>query len=478
MARAGELPHSPYYGSDRFDAALADPARRDVRLDRRPRARRSPLAERAGRARLDRPSGATATATASSSTSGARRAGLLNQGWKDSGDAIRDRDGREADAADRARRGPGLRLRREAPDGRARAGCAARSSSPAGSIARPTSSSAASRRRSGSRTSATTRWPSTARSARLDAIGSNAGQCLWTGIVSPARARDVADRLLGPGAVLRLGDPDLRRRTSPATTRSATTPGTVWPHDTSLIAAGLKRYGFHDEANRIVGHVFEAAQHFDDVPPAGAVLRLRPRLGRRCRCRTRSPARRRRGRPGRRSCSSQTMLGLRAHADRRRAGAAPAEPARTGSARSRSRTSGSATRRSTCCSTAGAGRRGGGPAQGRRRLRHDPALSAVLPPADPTDRVATSGELLADAGARLRAARLRDGPARRGGAARVRDRRRPDDDPRPSRRAGRAGGGGTVRGRVGAAAGRRAGRVHPRDQGVPRARLRDRRARR
>ena len=33
---------------------------------------------------------------------------------------------------------------------------------------------------------------------QVDAIASNAGQCLWTGIVSPSRARDVADRLLSP----------------------------------------------------------------------------------------------------------------------------------------------------------------------------------------------------------------------------------------------------------------------------------------
>jgi glycogen debranching enzyme len=39
--------------------------------------------------------------------------------------------------------------------------------------------------------------------------------------------------------------------------------GSVWPHDTSLIAAGLKRYGFEDESNRLVGRVFEAAQQFD-----------------------------------------------------------------------------------------------------------------------------------------------------------------------------------------------------------------------
>ena len=29
--------------------------------------------------------------------------------------------------------------------------------------------------------------------------------------------------------------------------------GTVWPHDVSLIAAGFKRYGRHEEANRLVG---------------------------------------------------------------------------------------------------------------------------------------------------------------------------------------------------------------------------------
>jgi glycogen debranching enzyme len=40
--------------------------------------------------------------------------------------------------------------------------------------------------------------------------------------------------------------------------------GTVWPHDTAIIAAGLKRYGFHEEANRIVGALFEAAQAFGE----------------------------------------------------------------------------------------------------------------------------------------------------------------------------------------------------------------------
>ena len=35
--------------------------------------------------------------------------------------------------------------------------------------------------------------------------------------------------------------------------------GTVWPHDNSLIAAGLARYGFREEANRIAMALLEAA---------------------------------------------------------------------------------------------------------------------------------------------------------------------------------------------------------------------------
>jgi glycogen debranching enzyme len=40
--------------------------------------------------------------------------------------------------------------------------------------------------------------------------------------------------------------------------------GTVWPHDVSLIAAGFKRYGHHDEANLLIGRIFQASQHFAD----------------------------------------------------------------------------------------------------------------------------------------------------------------------------------------------------------------------
>jgi glycogen debranching enzyme len=37
--------------------------------------------------------------------------------------------------------------------------------------------------------------------------------------------------------------------------------GTVWPHDNSLIAHGLARYGFRDEANRVILAMLQAAKH-------------------------------------------------------------------------------------------------------------------------------------------------------------------------------------------------------------------------
>jgi glycogen debranching enzyme len=38
--------------------------------------------------------------------------------------------------------------------------------------------------------------------------------------------------------------------------------GTVWPHDNSLIAAGLTRYGYRKEAARVAQVLFEAATYF------------------------------------------------------------------------------------------------------------------------------------------------------------------------------------------------------------------------
>jgi glycogen debranching enzyme len=43
--------------------------------------------------------------------------------------------------------------------------------------------------------------------------------------------------------------------------------GSVWPHDNALIAAGLARYGFLAEAQRILLDLLDAAACFDDRLP-------------------------------------------------------------------------------------------------------------------------------------------------------------------------------------------------------------------
>jgi glycogen debranching enzyme len=87
---------------------------------------------------------------------------------------------------------------------------------------------------------------------------SNAGQCLYTGIVLPERAALLADQLLAPEMFSGWGVRTL------ATTELRHNPmgyhnGTVWPHDNALIAAGLANYGHKDHAIRILAALFNAS---------------------------------------------------------------------------------------------------------------------------------------------------------------------------------------------------------------------------
>jgi glycogen debranching enzyme len=91
---------------------------------------------------------------------------------------------------------------------------------------------------------------------------SNPGQALWTGIVDAGRANAVASTLLGEPMFSGWGVRTLasvERRYNPI----AYHLGTVWPHDNSLIAAGFRRYGQRDAMMRVFHGIFEAATHFD-----------------------------------------------------------------------------------------------------------------------------------------------------------------------------------------------------------------------
>ncbi|MDP9999473.1 amylo-alpha-1,6-glucosidase [Pseudarthrobacter sulfonivorans] len=101
---------------------------------------------------------------------------------------------------------------------------------------------------------------------QVDACASNMGQCLWHGIIDEDKAPQVAERLMSPemfsGWGVRTLSSDMGAY-NPASYHN----GSVWPHDNAIIAAGLMRYGFVEEAQRISTALFEAADYSEGRLP-------------------------------------------------------------------------------------------------------------------------------------------------------------------------------------------------------------------
>ena len=95
---------------------------------------------------------------------------------------------------------------------------------------------------------------------QIDSITSNIGHLLWSGIVPEDRAKKLVDQLFSDGMWSGWGVRTMSwddHGYNPIGYHV----GTVWPHDNSLIAAGLARYGFREEANRIAAALLEAAEY-------------------------------------------------------------------------------------------------------------------------------------------------------------------------------------------------------------------------
>jgi glycogen debranching enzyme len=100
----------------------------------------------------------------------------------------------------------------------------------------------------------------------VDAVTSNIGHLLWSGIADADKAEACVrhlmdDRLFSGWGVRTMAEGE-----------GAYNPigyhlGTVWPHDNSLIAWGLTRYGYREEAARIAMGILEAAVYFQDRLP-------------------------------------------------------------------------------------------------------------------------------------------------------------------------------------------------------------------
>ena len=97
---------------------------------------------------------------------------------------------------------------------------------------------------------------------QVQAIASNAGQLLWSGIVDGKdRAARTVHRLLQPDMYSGWGIRTLSKQ-NPAYDPNAYQLGSIWPHDNAIIAAGAKRYGLWEEANIIAKGIFDAAAKF------------------------------------------------------------------------------------------------------------------------------------------------------------------------------------------------------------------------
>jgi glycogen debranching enzyme len=101
---------------------------------------------------------------------------------------------------------------------------------------------------------------------RVDSLTSNNGHLLWSGIVDKAKAKAVAQQLMGERMFSGWGVRTLavgEGRYNPIGYHN----GTIWPFDNSFVAWGLRRYGFKAEAARIAAGILEAAQFFDGRLP-------------------------------------------------------------------------------------------------------------------------------------------------------------------------------------------------------------------
>ena len=97
---------------------------------------------------------------------------------------------------------------------------------------------------------------------QVDALCSNVGHLLWSGIVPTDRVDAIVDSLMGEQLwsgwgvrTMSTGDAGY----NPLAYHN----GTVWPHDNSLIAHGLARHARWPEAQRIVRRMLSAAAHFN-----------------------------------------------------------------------------------------------------------------------------------------------------------------------------------------------------------------------
>lgn len=262
MALAHEIPHTPYYGSvdstPLFLVLLAEYERwtADLAL-----VDRLWPAATAALDWIDRSGDRDGDGFVEYSRRSER--GLINQGWKDSADAIRWADGRLAE-------GPIALAEVQGYVFQARRGMAR--------LARRRGDVAMADRLEAAADDLRTRFeaafwldgPATYAVAldgekhAVDSVTSNAGHVLWSGLASAERAAGVTASLMGPDMFSGWGIRTLSAAMAGYNPISYHI-GSIWPHDNAICATGMWRYGFREEASRVAATLLEATQFFRDA---------------------------------------------------------------------------------------------------------------------------------------------------------------------------------------------------------------------
>jgi glycogen debranching enzyme len=93
-------------------------------------------------------------------------------------------------------------------------------------------------------------------------ITSNPAHGLWARILDDDKAEQVAERLLQPDMFSGWGIRTMTKSSANYNPMSYHN-GSIWPHDNAIIIRGLKKYGFSREAERVATGLFEASLHYD-----------------------------------------------------------------------------------------------------------------------------------------------------------------------------------------------------------------------
>ena len=101
---------------------------------------------------------------------------------------------------------------------------------------------------------------------QITSIASNAGQCLWSGIVDQDKAERTAKRLLQEDMWSGWGIRTLSSNNA-AYDPFSYQRGSIWSQDNGIIADGFKRYGLANEANSVIRAIFDATERFDAYRP-------------------------------------------------------------------------------------------------------------------------------------------------------------------------------------------------------------------